>query len=271
MIFVYTPTTKAPGVPTGVGVTEPGQSGSRRVGRNGSPGRGCRRADREAAAAESETRRCDTTGLRETCRRDHRGQVAVRRRDDANIDANRLRAADPLDVAILQHAQKADLGVERQLADFVEEQRAAVGPLEPTLAGFRGAGEGAPLVAEELRVDQLAGNGAAIDADERPAGRSLRLWIARATTSLPVPVSPKISTGTSDRLTKSTRCMTGARPALSPTIVSLSRCGRVGEGATGGRPRRLRGGLPTRAGGHHCPGRRPSALEPTLVAIRAAD
>ena len=63
-----------------------------------------------------------------------------------------------------------------------------------------------------------------------PAARGERLWIARATNSLPEPVSPKMSTGTSERATSSTRSMTAWRPDSTPTIVSPSLL----------RPRRLR-------------------------------
>ena len=50
----------------------------------------------------------------------------------------------------------------RQLADLVEEQRAAVGQLELALLGGLGVGEGARLVAEQLRLDQLLGQRAAV-------------------------------------------------------------------------------------------------------------
>ena len=36
-------------------------------------------------------------------------------------------AADGIDLAVLQGAQQLHLGVERQFADLVEEQRAAIG------------------------------------------------------------------------------------------------------------------------------------------------
>ena len=51
-------------------------------------------------------------------------------------------------------------------ADFVEEERAAVGLLEPPLARGHGAGEGAARVAEELGLEQGLGNGAAVERDE---------------------------------------------------------------------------------------------------------
>ena len=53
-----------------------------------------------------------------------------------------------------------------QLADLVEEERAAVGQLElPELARVR-AGEGALLVAEQLGLDQGVGDRGAVDRHE---------------------------------------------------------------------------------------------------------
>ena len=46
-------------------------------------------------------------------------------------------AADALELALLQHAQQLRLRLERQLADLVEEQRAAVGELEAPAALLR--------------------------------------------------------------------------------------------------------------------------------------
>ena len=129
--------------------------------------------------------------------------------------------ADALHPAVLQDAQHPHLGRRRQFADLVEEQRAAVGPLEPAPPGLDRAGERAPLMTEQLRVDQLRRNRAAVDPIERPAvPRDERLWIVRAINSLPVPVSPKISTGASERATSSTRSITAWRPASMPTIWS---------------------------------------------------
>src|SRR6185295_1754864 len=60
------------------------------------------------------------------------------------------------------------------LTDFVEEQRAAVGKLEPADAVAQRAGEGAPDMAEELALEQLARNGGAVDADQRPVAALAR-------------------------------------------------------------------------------------------------
>jgi len=48
-------------------------------------------------------------------------------------------------------------------------------------------------VPEQLRLEELRGDRGAVDGDEATKGRWLRLlcwWIARANTSLPVPLSP---------------------------------------------------------------------------------
>src|SRR6185437_11969643 len=87
----------------------------------------------------------------------------------------------------LQHAQQLHLHGGAHVADLIEKQRAAFGDLEAAFAGRDGAGEGALLVTEELRLEELGGNGAAVDGDERPVA-------ARAATSLPVPDSPRMST-----------------------------------------------------------------------------
>ena len=88
--------------------------------------------------------------------------------DDADADADWALTADADHFAVLHDAQQAHLRGERQLADFVEEQRATVGLLEPALPPRLRAGEGAGLVPEELRVDQLGSNRAAVHAAERP-------------------------------------------------------------------------------------------------------
>ena len=72
---------------------------------------------------------------------------------------------------LLQRAQELDLHLDRDLADLVEEQRAAVGELEAARLGADRAGEGALLVAEQLGLHQRLGDGGAVDLDERPVLR----------------------------------------------------------------------------------------------------
>ena len=60
-------------------------------------------------------------------------EVAVRGRNDAHVDLLGARRSDALELPFLQHAQELDLDVRRQIADLVEEDRAAVRQLEAAL------------------------------------------------------------------------------------------------------------------------------------------
>ena len=118
----------------------------------------------------------------------------MRRRDDAHVDRERLGAADALERALLEHAQQLGLRLGRHVADLVEEDRAAVRGLEAADAARVGAGERALLVAEELALEELAAIAAQLTATNGPRCRALRWCSACATSSLPVPLSPRIST-----------------------------------------------------------------------------
>jgi hypothetical protein len=68
---------------------------------------------------------------------------------------------------VLQHAQQLDLHRQRHVADFIEEQRAAIGQFETSGAAGDCAGEGALLVTEQFAFEQLGRNRPAIDRHER--------------------------------------------------------------------------------------------------------
>ncbi len=95
-------------------------------------------------------------------------QVDIGRGHDAHIHLDGARAADALDLPLLQCAQQLALRGERQRADLVQEQRAAIRPLEPPRPLRRGSRIGAFLDAEQLRFHQRVGYGGAVDRDERP-------------------------------------------------------------------------------------------------------
>ena len=78
----------------------------------------------------------------------------VGRGDDPHVDRHRPVGPDRDDLALLERGQQLGLEVERQIADLVEEQRAAVGRLEPADAVAAGAGEGALHMAEQLGLEQ---------------------------------------------------------------------------------------------------------------------
>ena len=90
-------------------------------------------------------------------------------RDHAHVDGRGLRRAEPPDLAALQRAQELHLERGRHLGDLVQEQRAAVGLLEQAELADGGAGERAPHVAEELRLEQRLGHRAAVDGHEAGA------------------------------------------------------------------------------------------------------
>ena len=109
--------------------------------------------------------------LAEAALADQGCQVAVGGRDHAYVDRRRLGGAEPPDLAALERAQQLDLQGGRHLGDLVQEQRAAVGFLEQAGLGDGGPGEGAPHVAEQLRLQQRLRHRAAVHRHER-TGRS---------------------------------------------------------------------------------------------------
>ena len=70
--------------------------------------------------------------------------------------------AHALELAVFQHAQELGLQLQRQLADFVEEQAAVACILEIAGAVGVGAGERALGVAEQRGLDQVRRNGGAV-------------------------------------------------------------------------------------------------------------
>ena len=109
--------------------------------------------------------------LAEQSLRDQLAQVAMGGGDDPHIGLDRHAAADRHELARLQHAQQPGLGLERHVADLVEEQRAALGLLEPPDLARIGAGERALLVTEQLALDQLARDRRQLTATNGPPRR----------------------------------------------------------------------------------------------------
>src|SRR6266436_1157290 len=97
-------------------------------------------------------------------------EIAVFRGHDARIHVDRLARAESGDLPFLEDTQQLRLRGWREIADFVEEQGAAAGCLERSLAGRIGAGERATLMAKELALHQLVRQRGAVQRDERPFG-----------------------------------------------------------------------------------------------------
>ena len=81
-------------------------------------------------------------------------------------------AADADDLAGFQHAQELGLEGQRHVPHLVEEQRAADGIFESTLARLVGAGVGAGLVPEQLVVEQIFVESRAVEGHERFVARA---------------------------------------------------------------------------------------------------
>src|SRR5688572_21544901 len=78
-------------------------------------------------------------------------EIAFGRRHDPYVDRHRHVSSDALNHLFVECPEQLGLHIERELADLVEEERAAAGPFEGSLALLLRSGERASLVAEELR------------------------------------------------------------------------------------------------------------------------
>ena len=137
-------------------------------------------ADREHVQAVEQV-------LAEAFLADHAAQIAVGGRDHAHVGLEHTLVADAPEARLLEHAQQAGLELERHVADLVQEQRAALGQFEGAAAVAMGPGEGAAHVPEQLALDELGRNRAAIHHLERSArafaqlvNRARRELLARA-------------------------------------------------------------------------------------------
>jgi len=98
---------------------------------------------------------------------DHLAEVAIRRGDDTHVDGDHARATDALHLPRFEHAQELGLKADVELADLIQEQRAAIGHLEAPLLAVGGASERAAFVTEQYAFDEIGRDGAAVLNDER--------------------------------------------------------------------------------------------------------
>ena len=89
---------------------------------------------------------------------------------------DRLGAADPLELLLLEQPQDLRLRQRGHLADLVEEDGAAVALLELADPLAVGPGERALLVPEQLALQQRFGDGGAVDRQERLVGPRCECW-----------------------------------------------------------------------------------------------
>ena len=73
----------------------------------------------------------------------HLLEIAIGRADQTNVHLDRIVAAEPNDLAILQHAEQFRLHGARHVADLIHEERSAIRVFESAFALGLRAGEGA--------------------------------------------------------------------------------------------------------------------------------
>ncbi len=103
----------------------------------------------DIAGAFGQCRQCDFHRvepviqiLAKTAVADHRRQIGIGGADHAHLGVAFTVGAQPLVTAGFQHAQQLHLPRQRQVADLVEKQRAAIGRFELAFARLVGAGVG---------------------------------------------------------------------------------------------------------------------------------
>src|SRR5215813_5009765 len=93
--------------------------------------------------------------------------VLVGRRYHPHIDANVMLAAEPRELAVLQHLQQLGLQGKAQIADLVEKHRAVIRELELARLVLNRSGERAALETEQFRLEQLGRQRGAVHLHER--------------------------------------------------------------------------------------------------------
>jgi len=99
---------------------------------------------------------------------DELAKALIGGRYDTDIHGDILRTAHPTNAVVFQNRQQLGLDGEREAAELIEKQRAAMGCLEKSDASAAGIGEGPLLVAEEFRLGQVLRDCRAIDLHPRP-------------------------------------------------------------------------------------------------------
>src|SRR5262252_1365924 len=92
-------------------------------------------------------------------------QVAIARGYDLHIDLDLRASTQSTQPAVFDRGQQLRLQAERELADLVEKNGAAVRLLHETAPPRLGVGEGARLVTEQLRLEQVVRQGGAVHFD----------------------------------------------------------------------------------------------------------
>ena len=94
-------------------------------------------------------------------------QIAVRRRDEADVRLDFLTSADPHQASALQDSEKRPLRLQRQLSDFIEEQRPSVRQLEESRLALVRSRKGSLLMSKEPTLQKFGVHAGAVECEER--------------------------------------------------------------------------------------------------------
>ena len=143
---------------------------------------------------------------------------------ETEFGLDRFGAADALDLAFLNRPEQLRLEVEPQIADLVEKQRAAVASSNlPSCC--RCAPVNAPRSCPKSSLSASSrGIAAQFTAMNGASGSPASRWISRASSSLPVPLSPRMSTVADSFAILCTRSTMSRAILLEPTTNSRSVC-----------------------------------------------
>jgi hypothetical protein len=173
------------GAPRGVGAHGGGGRGPvRRLAARG-PAKLRQREDVARSLAQGREReRGDVQAVEQVLAKPARGhrrvEVDVGRGDEPYVDRDRPPGAEPHHLSLLQDPEQLDLKGQREIADFVEEQGAAVRTLEPAGLGRRRPGECSLLVPEQLTLDERLGESAAELSRRARGAASIAVTMQRA-------------------------------------------------------------------------------------------
>ena len=114
--------------------------------------------------------------LPEGAGRDRGGQISIGGGHDPRVDAAHGRGTHAPKGALLEEGEQLRLSSAGEISDLVEEERPAVGDLHQAELALARIGKGAPLVAEQLALDEVLGNRRAVQLHERTA-RTRRAFV----------------------------------------------------------------------------------------------
>ena len=123
---------------------------------------------------------------------DRLSQIHAGGGDDAHVGLAGVHLADPFILLLLEDSQQLGLQRQGQVADFIEEEGAALAGGDTAQMISQRAGEGPLDMAEELALQKLRDSEGQETTPKFLADRRLQEWMALASMVLPVPLSPRI-------------------------------------------------------------------------------